>query len=385
MPKNRNRRKSKRSFATKLTVLIRNCTIFIVVISLVYVWQKVIQPASILGPPAENLPIWKTNLLRAQLMPNIATLDTNKHNSNEITEFVVMNGENANAISERLADEGIVPDANLLTQYMIYKGIDSRIQSGYFQFTGDMNTIQIDNSLTSSIPNEIMFYVWPGWRREQLAESLARHPHLSVDSDTFLAFINRDLQLPGQYAFINQIPPESSLEGYLYPGRYIFSPKASETEILNQILTTFDNNTSYLQDQANLHGLTLHEFVTLASIVQREIMLDEEAPKITGVFLNRLSLGMPLAADATTQYALATSNNWWPQLSLDPRLVDSPYNTYVIVGLPPGPICNPSANTLASAANPEYSDLLYFRAACDNSGRHTFSYTYEQHLAANCN
>ena len=385
MPKNRNRRKSQRSFASKLTILIRNCAIFVVVISLVYVWQKVIQPASILGPPAENLPIWKTNLLRAQLMPNIATLDKNKRNSNEITEFVVMNGENANAISERLADEGIVPDANLLTQYMIYKGIDSRIQSGYFQFTGDMNTIQIAHSLTSSIPNEIIFYVWPGWRREQLAESLARHPHLSVDSDTFLAFIKRDLQLPGQYAFINQIPPESSLEGYLYPGRYIFSPKASETEILNQILTTFDNNTSYLQDQANLHGLTFHEFVTLASIVQREIMLDEEAPKITSVFLNRLSLGMPLAADATTQYALATSNNWWPQLSLDPRLVDSPYNTYVIVGLPPGPICNPSANTLASVANPEHSDLLYFRAACDNTGRHTFSYTYEQHLAANCN
>ena len=171
-----------------------------------------------------------------------------------------------------------MPDANLLTQYMIYKGIDSRIQSGYFQFAGDMNTIQIAHSLTSSIPNEIMFYVWPGWRREQLAESLARHPHLSVDSDTLLAFINRDLQLPGQYAFINQIPPESSLEGYLYPGRYIFSPKASETEILNQILTTFDNNTSYLQDQANLHGLTFHEFVTLASIVQREICLLYTSP-----------------------------------------------------------------------------------------------------------
>ncbi|MDP6586075.1 MAG: hypothetical protein QF535_15605, partial [Anaerolineales bacterium] len=86
-------------------------------------------------------------------------MDTNKRNSSEITEFVIMSGENANSISERLAAEGIVPDANLLTQYMIYKGIDSRIQSGYFQFTGDMNTIQIAHSLTSSIPNEIMFYV----------------------------------------------------------------------------------------------------------------------------------------------------------------------------------------------------------------------------------
>tara|TARA_B100000029_G_scaffold279767_1_gene273972 strand:+ start:38405 stop:39361 length:957 start_codon:yes stop_codon:yes gene_type:complete len=318
-------------------------------------------------------------------MPSIAILNDAKTNSNVITEFVVVSGENAKTISERLATQGIVPDANLLTQYMIYKGIDSRIQSGYFQFSGDMNTIQIAHSLTSSIPSEINFYVWPGWRREQLAQSLARHPHLSVDSDTFLAFINRDLQLPGQYDFINQIPPETPLEGYLYPGNYIFSPKASESEILNQILTTFDNNTSYLQDQAILHNLTLHELVTLASIVQRELVIDDEAPKIASVFFNRLSLGMPLAADATTQYALANSNNWWPQLSIDPRLVESPYNTYVIIGLPPGPICNPSANTLESVTKPEHSDLLYFRAACDNSGRHNFSYTYEQHLAANCN
>jgi len=369
----------------KLSIFIRNCAIFAVVISLVYAWQRVIKPASILGPPAESLPIWKTNLLRAQLMPSIATLNATKTNSNVITEFVVMSGENANTISERLATEGIVPDANLLTQYMIYKGIDSRIQSGYFQFTGDMNTIQIAHSLTSSIPSKINFYIWPGWRREQLAQSLARHPHLSVDSDTFLAFVNRDLQLPGQYDFINQMPPETPLEGYLYPGNYIFSPKASESEILNQILTTFDNNTSYIHDQANLHNLTLHEFVTLASIVQRELIVEDEASKIASVFLNRLALGMPLAADATTQYALATSNNWWPKLSADPRLVDNPYNTYVIAGLPPGPICNPSANTLQSVANAEDTDLLYFRAACDNSGRHNFSYTYEQHLAASCN
>ncbi|HCU80909.1 MAG TPA: endolytic transglycosylase MltG [Chloroflexi bacterium] len=385
MPKNINRHKSQRSFLSKLAIIIRACTVFAVVISLVYVWHKVIKPASILGPPAETLPIWKTNLLRAQLMPSIAILNDAKTNSNVITEFVVISGENAKTISERLATQGIVPDANLLTQYMIYKGIDSRIQSGYFQFSGDMNTIQIAHSLTSSIPSEINFYVWPGWRREQLAQSLARHPHLSVDSDTFLAFINRDLQLPGQYDFINQIPPETPLEGYLYPGNYIFSPKASESEILNQILTTFDNNTSYLQDQAILHNLTLHELVTLASIVQRELVIDDEAPKIASVFFNRLSLGMPLAADATTQYALANSNNWWPQLSIDPRLVESPYNTYVILGLPPGPICNPSANTLESVTKPEHSDLLYFRAACDNSGRHNFSYTYEQHLAANCN
>lgn len=386
MPKNRTRRKTqKRSSLAKLSIVIRTCVIFSVVISLVYAWEKVVKPASVLGPPHDNLPIWKTNVIRAQLIPKFSVLSSSQRNSNEISDFVISPGENANSISERLANQGIVPDANLLTQYMIYKGIDSRIQSGYFQFTGDMNTIQIAHSLTSSIPSKINFYVWPGWRHEQLADSLSRHPHLSVDRATFLAFINRDLPLPDQYSFMNQIPAEMSLEGYLYPGNYVFSPKATASEVLNQILTTFDTNTPIINAQNNSHNLTLHEFVTLASIVQREMILDEEAPKIASVFLNRLSLGMPLAADATTQYALATTDNWWPKLSLDPRLVDSPYNTYVILGLPPGPICNPSANALDSVAKPESSDLLYFRAACDNSGRHNFSYTYEQHLALDCN
>jgi UPF0755 protein len=386
MPKNRTRRKTqKRSFLAKLSIVIRTCLIFSVVISLVYAWEKVVKPASVLGPPHHNLPIWKTNMIRAQLMPKLSILSSSQSNSNGVSDFVILPGEPANSISERLANQGIVPDANLLTQYMIYKGIDSRIQSGYFQFTDDMSTIQIAHSLTSSIPSQINFYVWPGWRREQLADSLSRHPHLSVDRATFLAFVNRDLPLPDQYSFMNQIPAEMSLEGYLYPGHYVFSPKATASEVLNQILTAFDTNISIINAQNTLHGLTLHEFVTLASIVQREMILIEEASKIAGVFLNRLSLGMPLAADATTQYALATTDNWWPQLSLDPRLVDSPYNTYVILGLPPGPICNPSAITLNSVANPESSDLLYFRATCDNSGRHNFSYTYEQHLALGCN
>ena len=386
MPKNRTRRKAqKRSGLAKLSIVIRICVILSVLISLVYAWEKVVKPASILGQPHDNLPIWKANMIRAQLMPKFSILSSSQSNSNIVSDFVILPGEPANSISERLANQGIVSDANLLTQYMIYKGIDSRIQSGYFQFTGDMSTIQIAHSLTSSIPSKINFYVWPGWRREQLADSLSRHPHLSVDRATFLAFVNRDLSLPDQYSFMNQIPAEMSLEGYLYPGHYVFSPNATASEVLHQILTTFDTNISIINAQNSLHGLTLHEFITLASIVQREMILVEEASKIAGVFLNRLSLGMPLGADATTQYALATADNWWPQLSLDPRLVDSPYNTYIIFGLPPGPICNPSAITLNSVAKPEYSDLLYFRAACDNSGRHNFSYTYEQHLALDCN
>mgnify|MGYP001368058189 FL=1 len=150
-------------------------------------------------------------------------------------------------------------------------------------------------------------------------------------------------------------------------------------------MDTFNKNTLNIQSINNITGLTLHETITLASIVQREMMVPTEAPYIASVFINRLNYGMPLGADATTQYALATKDNWWPKLIVDPRTINSEYNTYVFTGLPPGPISNPGKDAIESVTKPPATDFLYFRATCDSSGKHNFSYTYEQHLNLSCN
>ena len=150
------------------------------------------------------------------------------------------------------------------------------------------------------------------------------------------------------------------------------------------MLTEFDSHTIRMVQLANRQNLSLHQFVTLASIVQRETVRESEAPLIAGVFLNRLALGMPLGADPTVQYALALPNDWWPFITIDPRLVQHTHNTYLTTGLPPSPIASPGANSLESVGNPAPTEFLYFRAACEATGSHNFSRTYREHLLWEC-
>ena len=135
-------------------------------------------------------------------------------------------------------------------------------------------------------------------------------------------------------------------------------------------------------------GLDLCQAVTLASIVQREAVLEDEMPMIASVFYNRLNSGAVLASDPTVQYALGynqSQSTWWTNpLSTQDLQIDSAYNTYIYPGLPPGPIANPGLAALRAVAFPAQTPYYYFRAACDGSGRHLFAETYEEHLKNAC-
>jgi UPF0755 protein len=135
-------------------------------------------------------------------------------------------------------------------------------------------------------------------------------------------------------------------------------------------------------------GLNAHQALTLASIVTREAVIEEEMPLIASVFLNRYRAGIKLEADPTVQYALGfdeASQSWWTRPLLNGHLdVDSPYNTYLYGGLPPGPIASSSLAAMRAVAYPAESSYLYFQAACDGSGAHVFAETFEEHLGNNC-
>jgi UPF0755 protein len=149
-----------------------------------------------------------------------------------------------------------------------------------------------------------------------------------------------------------------------------------------------DQLTPDLREGLKRQGLSIYEAVILASIVERETVVEDEMPLIASVFLNRLAAGMPLEADSTAQYALGyqeEAKTWWKNpLSLDDLQVDSPYNTYLHGGLPPGPISNPGLNALKAVAFPAQADYFYFRAACDGSGEHHFAETFEEHVQNAC-
>jgi UPF0755 protein len=135
-------------------------------------------------------------------------------------------------------------------------------------------------------------------------------------------------------------------------------------------------------------NLDLNQAIILASIIEKETIFAEEAPMIASVFINRLNAGMPLQSDPTVQYALGYSEDqktWWKNpLSSTDLGINSLYNTYLNDGLPPTPICNPGLNSINAILEPAETDYLFFRAACDGSGRHIFNVLYEDHLKAEC-
>jgi UPF0755 protein len=192
-----------------------------------------------------------------------------------------------------------------------------------------------------------------------------------------------------RYGFLAFRPAGSSLEGYLYPSVYeLPADDPSAASLLSRQLDEFGARVMPPYWEAVAQGTTtleLHDVLTLASIVEREAVVDEDRPVIAGVYLNRLARGMRLEADPTVQYAMGyqpDTGQWWktPVYLDEYESVDSPYNTYLYEGLPPGPIANPGLRSIEAVLHPQQHDYLYFVATPDGSGRHVFSRTFEEHL-----
>jgi len=337
------------------------------------------------GPPGENLSVLERVGLWAYLFVNAENLSTSVGIDAAPVPFVVNSGENAGIVADRLAQAGLVNDADLLRLYMRYRGLDDQIEAGNFSLNTAMTIPVLAEALTKARPDEIGIRVWEGWRLEQIADNMSGQPDLKTSRDEFLSLVAPGGLRPANFTFLADLPPDASLEGFLFPDSYRFLPEATTTDVVTRLLLEFDTQvTPQMRADAAGRGLTLYQTITLASIVEREAVHDEERPIIAGVFLNRLAAGIRLDADPTTQYALATSANWWPPLDLDPRTIDDPYNTYVHEGLPPGPIANPGLSSISAVIYPADTPYLFFRAKCDGSKYHNFSTTYEQHVGFAC-
>jgi UPF0755 protein len=300
-------------------------------------------------------------------------------------EFRVEPGEDAGTVAARLAAQGLVRDAELLRLYLRYKGLDDDIEAGSFVLHAAMNIPTVAQALSDAAPDAVRFRLWEGWRVEQIVDSLAQQPHLAFSRDEFARLTGPGGRGAGAYSFLADLPAAASLEGFLFPDTYQFDIGTPTGEIVDRLLKEFDRQvTAQMRADLRSQDLNLYQAITLASIVEREAVHDEERAIIASVFLNRLEIGMNLGADPTTQYAIGTPGNWWPQLTLDPRTVDHPYNTYVHDGLPPGPIASPGLASIRAVIYPAQTPYYYFQARCDGSKLHNFAVTYEEHVANGC-
>lgn len=323
------------------------------------------------GPASPTLSTGQKFLLSWRLLQGEDKLTSPANPFGTEIPFQISLGESPISVSNRLETDGLIQDSEDFRDFLIYAGLDTRIQAGEYVLSPATSAIDIANNLLDATPTEVPFAVLAGWRLEEVAESLPKSG-LNILPDIFIEEVQN-----------------RNLEGYLLPGIYIVPRTITVMALLDVLATAFEEAvTPEMQAGFANQGLSVDEAVRLAAIVEREAVVDDERPLIASVFLNRLAVGMMLEADPTVQYALGynpSQSTWWTNpLSADDLHFDSPYNTYRYGGLPPGPICNPSVDSLRAFAFPAQTPYYYFRATCDESGQHNFSETYAEHLENAC-
>ncbi|MBZ0303303.1 MAG: endolytic transglycosylase MltG [Anaerolineae bacterium] len=301
--------------------------------------------------------------------------------------FTVNPGDTPPIVAENLWRANLISNPDLYVDYALVSGLDVETEAGVYFPDQTLTIPQIAAMLTDSRSSYIPFRILEGWRMEEVAAAIDQSGLFGFSGADFLAIIGPGAEVDP--AFANQVglPFGASLEGFLYPDTYQLPPQIAPAGLRDLLVKTFlEKVGSQIIADASAQGLTFHQVIILASIVERESVQSEENPRIAEVYRNRLDIGMKLDADPTVQYGIGFQNGtWWPQITQDDYTnVISDYNTYRIPGLPPGPIANPSLAAIQGVVYPEASDYLYFRAACDGSGYHNFALTFEEHVANGC-
>lgn len=337
------------------------------------------------GPASASLNLPERLGLGAYLLLNADALNTPTSADPTPHDFTVPPGATANQVADLLAARGLIDNPQLLAWYMRYRGLDARIEAGDFIVRANQPPAQLAETLTSATAREVRVRLWEGWRREQMALSLAQNPHLNVNAAEFLELTAPGAR-PGSFNFYADWPAEASLEGALFPDTYLMRPNSAAREVILRALAAFDAAiTPDYRAALTARNLTLYQAVIIASLIEREAVVDDERPLIASVIFNRLAIGQRLEIDATVQYAIATPENWWPPVAgLNFRAIASPYNTYAVAGLPAGPIASARRASLQAVVDAPATNFYFYRATCNRDGRHNFAVTYAEHLANAC-
>jgi len=362
------------------TVLAVSAAVILLAGGFWYMWQNAQSRT-----PQAGYSITSNKLERAALglylryRGNDVTEAVNPDAEREVT-FTIESGENVSTVAYHLKRIGLITDPELFRRIVQYWEADGDIQAGVYSLQPNMTMEEIMRELQHGRMPTTTVTIPEGWRIEQIAALLEESGIVPAQEFSHAAmFVGSD------YDFLRDRPPSSStsVEGFLFPDTYQFPEQVSAQRIVAIMLQNWDERIpdEVLQEVDDL-DMSLYEVVTLASIVEREVVVPEERPLVAGVYLNRLEQGMYLQSDPTVQYAKGyneETERWWnPMIQEEAITVVSPYNTFLNEGLPPGPICNPGLRSIKAVLEPEASDYLFFYAKGD--GSHVFAVTYEEHL-----
>lgn len=294
--------------------------------------------------------------------------------------FTVAIGETAVSVANKLYEQNLISDPDVFRRFLSYNGLDASLEAGDYELRRNMTMREIAETLQKANFEEVSVTIPEGWRAEQVAELLTQQK--IMDGTAFLAAVRQGVGV--DHPLLADRPAGASYEGYLFPDTYRLPIKATPEDLIRRMV---ENMASKIPpnalDLAAGQGHTFFEIITIASIVEREAVVPEERSTIASVYLNRLAQGMYLQADPTVQYAMGYQTDagvWWktPVTLEEYSQVNSPYNTYLNPGLPPGPIASPGASSIIATLQPEKTDYIFFMG-CGGEGKHLFANNYETH------
>lgn len=320
--------------------------------------------------------------LSLYLQTQSETINTPVSNDPSPVPFTVDVGENAVTVSNKLVEQNLITDADLFRLFLRYNGLDASLEAGDYVLRRNMTMHEIAESLQKANFEEVSVTFPEGWRAEQIAELLTEKN--IMDGAVFLAVVRQGTGV--EHPLLADRPAGASYEGYLFPDTYRLPVNATPEDLIGRMV---ENMATKIPDNAvdlaGAQGYTFYEILIIASIVEREAVVSEERPTIASVYLNRLAQNMPLQADPTVQYAMGyqtDTGQWWktPVTLEEYSEVNSPYNTYLNFGLPPGPISNPGADSLTATLQPAQTNYLFFMG-CGGEGGHLFAEDFATHQA----
>ena len=286
--------------------------------------------------------------------------------------LVIEKGQTGTEIADMLYERGLIRSTQGFKLWLYLSGTNDKLQTGHYQIPNKVTVRELISLLQEGHVESIRVTIPEGYTVGDIAIVLEKNQIMKAKD--FLA----EAKTYVPYPYMKGTKPATyPVEGFLFPSTYEIPVGATPRDVIQMMADEMNRYlTPAVKKQIQAQHMSIHDFVTLASIVERESLFDADRPTIAGVFKKRLAHGIPLQSDATISYVLGYAKE---NVTIGDTQLQSPYNTYVSKGLPPGPISNPGKKSLDAVLYSENTDYLYFVA--DKEGHNHFSKTYEEHLA----
>jgi len=314
-------------------------------------------------------------------------VNTPNSKSDDIINFAVESGWGSDEIAKELKNQELIKNNYAFVVYVWKKKINTRLLSGDYQISKDLNIKEVAQILSGGevIEKERKITVIEGWTSDDIADYFEQEG--IAETDDFIELVGEPgldygsvtgpsrYNFEAEYSFLEDKPNNYGIEGYLFPDTYRIYKDAELIDIIRKMLDNFDKKlTGEMIEQIKKNKMDIYKTLTLASIIEKEVSKDEDRKMVASIFYKRLNDNIRLQADSTVNYITKKGVS---RSSLEDTKIDNPYNTYKYAGLPPGPICNPSLSSIMAAIYPDKNDYYYFLTTPD--GQAIYSKTFDEH------